>query len=361
MIAVRRNFRCRRIVPLQGLPVHAVWLAVQPNLSRIARAVSATSFSNVPDCAKSMCPVFGQFTNLATLRDQPGEGKVPEMECFQAKDGRRLAYADSGGDGPPVLCLAGLTRNSRDFDELAVHLAPRFRVLRLDSRGRGRSEHAADPFTEYTVPVEAGDVIALLDHLGLSRIALIGTSRGGILGMTLAALDPGRISALVLNDIGAVVEGRGLLRILETLGHPPAASTFAEAAEQLADRNRSHFPDVSLEAWERHARQVHDSDNGRPVLSYDPKLRAVVAAAMDMDQPSVSLWPLFDAVLDLPVLAIRGEHSDILSAETLSVMATLHRGLIALTLPGRGHAPFLNEPLAVQGIGNFLSTFARAG
>ncbi len=282
------------------------------------------------------------------------------MESFHARDGRRLAFRDTGGDGPAALCLAGLTRNGRDFDALAAHLAGRYRVLRLDSRGRGGSEHAKEPRAEYTVPVEAGDAITLLDHLGLERVALIGASRGGILAMAIAGGAPERVSAVVLNDVGAQVEARGLLRIFATLGRQPTARSFEEAAAQLREINAPAFAGVSEAEWLRHARELYDEgEGGRPVLSYDPHLRSSVAAAIEAGgDGAVSLWPLFEALKEKPVLVIRGANSDILSAETLARMREEHPGLAALELANRGHAPFLTEPEALAAIDAFLGRYA---
>ena len=280
------------------------------------------------------------------------------MKTFTADDGRKLAYEDSGGDGPAVLCLGGLTRNHRDFDDLTDALTPAYRVIRLDSRGRGGSEWAADPIEEYSVPVEAHDAATLIRHLALKRVALIGTSRGGILSMAIAGAEPERVSAVVLNDVGAVIETRGLLRILSTLGRQPAAHSFAEAAQNLMESNARAFPDVPLREWERHARRLYDDDAGRPALSYDPHLRAAVARAIDAGASKVTLWPFFEALERLPVLVIRGENSDILSEQTVEEMRRRHPGLSALTLRRRGHAPFLNEPEAVAAIRAFLDAHA---
>lgn len=275
---------------------------------------------------------------------------------FDAPDGRRLAYRDTGGAGPPVLCLAGLTRNSRDFDALASHLAPRWRVVRLDSRGRGASEHAAEPMTEYTVPVETGDALALLDHLGLAQAAVIGTSRGGILGMAMASARPGAVSALVLNDVGAVVEMKGLLAILARLDRMPEEPDFESAARRLAEDNTAAFPGVPLSRWRIHARAIFDEVEGRPRLAHDPQLRA--AAAVDDDSANISLWPLFEGVSDIPVLVIRGENSDILSRETVAAMAAHHHRLDHVEIADRGHAPFLDEPAALAAIEGFLEAHA---
>ncbi len=280
------------------------------------------------------------------------------MENFHAKDGRRLAYRDSGGDKRPVLCLGGLTRNGRDFDCILERLVARFRVIRLDSRGRGASEYAADPLAEYAVPTEAADAMALLDHLGIARTALIGTSRGGILGMAIGAGRPGLISALVLNDVGAVVEMAGLLRIMVGLGRPPRAASFEAAGEQLKAENARGFPDVSRERWIAHARAIYDEEDGRPVLAYDPKLRFAVGAAIEGQTDRLSLWPLFEALDTIPILVIRAENSDILTAETVTSMQTHRPDLHYVEVAGRGHAPFLDEPEAIDAIESFLEAHA---
>lgn len=283
---------------------------------------------------------------------------VEELERFEAEDGRRLAFLDTGGSGPVVLCLAGLTRNHRDFLPLIERFSPRYRMVALDYRGRGASEHAADPIAEYTVPVESRDALALLGHLGITRTALIGTSRGGIIGMGLAAAVPGLLSALVLNDVGAVIDAAGLLRIMSYIGREPSARSFAEAAKALQTMEADRFPGVPLERWEAHARAMFVEEGGRLRLSYDHHLAAAVAAAMEGDVDHVSLWPLFEATHDVPVLCLRGANSDILSADTLAEMARHHPQFTAVTVPDRGHAPFLDERDAVQAIESFLETHA---
>jgi pimeloyl-ACP methyl ester carboxylesterase len=275
---------------------------------------------------------------------------------FGAPDGRRLAYQDTGGPGPAVLCLAGLTRNARDFAGLAAHLAGGerrgYRVLRLDARGRGLSEWADDPVAEYTVPVEAGDALALLDHLEVPRAAIVGTSRGGILGLIIGATAPGRLSCLVLNDIGAVIEPRGLDNIMGFLGIEPSAESFEALAGALERAMGAEFPDLSSRQWQGFARTIYRDDGGRPRLSYDARLRAAVEA--EMPAAPADLWALFDALAGLPILTIRGENSDILSAETLAEMARRRPDMAHVTVANRGHAPFLDEPAAVAAIDEFL-------
>ena len=276
------------------------------------------------------------------------------MKSFSASDGRKLAFRDTGGDKPAVVCLAGLTRNGRDFEEVSEFLSPDFRVIRLDSRGRGQSEYAQDPLAEYMIPIETRDAVELIQHLGLKRVALIGTSRGGIISMAIASAYHSLVSAIVLNDVGAHVEGRGLLRILAILGRQPKASTFAEAAKHLQETNRRQFPEITIDAWEHHARCIYAEVAGRPVLDYDTHLRSAVAAAIDFGEPGVSLWPLFESLAETPLLVIHGELSDVLLHETVEKMRSVHDGMQVLQVPKQGHAPFLDAPETLQSIHQFL-------
>ena len=276
---------------------------------------------------------------------------------FAAPDGRELAFQDTHTGGSAVLCLPGLTRNARDFAGLAQHLGERYRVLRLDPRGRGLSQWAEDPLSEYILPVEAGDAVALLDQLGLERAAIVGTSRGGLLGMSIAATAPDRVSALVLNDIGAVIEAEGLAQIMIYLGIEPDFASFDEAARALEARMGADFPDLTHEQWRGLARTIYRDEGGRPRLSYDPRLREAVEATMG--EGPVELWELFDALGDVPLLAIRGENSNILSAATLDEMARRRPDMGSVTVPNRGHPPFLDEPEAREAIDSFLEAHAR--
>jgi len=276
---------------------------------------------------------------------------------FEAPERRRLAYQDTGGTGPVVLCLPGLTRNARDFAGLAAHLAPHYRVLRLDPRGRGLSEWAGDPIAEYTVPVEAGDALALLDHLEVPRAAIVGTSRGGILGMMIGATAPARLSCLVLNDIGPVIEPQGLEKIMGYLGIEPEAASFEAVAAALERDMGTAFPDLSSRQWLGFARTIYRDEGGRPRLSYDARLRDAVEAATQT--APVDLWPFFDMLAELPILTIRGGNSDILSAETLAGMARRRPDMAQVTVANRGHPPFLDEPEAVAAIDEFLERHGR--
>ncbi|MEM6489921.1 MAG: alpha/beta hydrolase [Pseudomonadota bacterium] len=276
--------------------------------------------------------------------------------AFAAADGRRLVYDDDGPAqpaGPPVLCLAGLTRDARDFAPLAALLTDRYRVIRLDSRGRGRSAHADNPMAEYQVAVEARDAVALLDHLGIARAAVIGTSRGGLLAMVLAATARDRLAGVALNDIGPVVERAGLEGIMGYIGRPPHSATLAEAAAGMAAMLVDTYPDFTEPEWLALAgRLLHLDPAGRPILSYDARLAEPVRAAFAAPQPD--LWPLFDALADVPLAAVRGGRSNILSGATLAEMVRRRPDMVHVTLDNRGHVPILDEPPALAVIEHWL-------
>jgi pimeloyl-ACP methyl ester carboxylesterase len=269
------------------------------------------------------------------------------MPHFTAADGARLHYTDEGS-GRPLLCLSGLTRTGADFDYLAPHLPP-LRLIRLDYRGRGGSDWTG-PAT-YTVPQEAADVVALLDHLGLDAVPVIGTSRGGLVGMVLAATARDRIRGLLMNDVGPVLEKAGLDAIRDYVGRPPAARSHAEAAEAMASR-MAGFEGVTAERWLAEARRHFRETGDGLALTYDPALREAFLAALDAEG---DLWPLFDALRGLPIGLIRGANSDLLSAETAAEMRRRRPDMIYAEVPGRGHIPFLDEPEALAAVHRFLA------
>ena len=259
------------------------------------------------------------------------------MPHFTAGDGARLHYA-AEGDGLPVLALAGLTRNGGDFDHVAPHL-PGVRLIRLDARGRGRSDFTG-PET-YNVWQEAKDAVALLDHLGIERAALLGTSRGGLIGMVVAATAKDRLLGVALNDIGPVIEPKGLGVIAGYLGRRPAQRTWEEAAKARASL-WTHFRDVPHERWLHEVRNHYEETQGGLELRYDPRLREAFLPKDDATFPP--LWPFFEALEGLPVAVLRGEASDILSSATLDEMKRRRPDMIVAEIPGRGHVPFLDEP-----------------
>ncbi len=270
------------------------------------------------------------------------------MPAFGSSDGLTLAYRDEGR-GMPLLCLAGLTRNMADFDYLAPHL-PDLRLIRMDCRGRGASGHAPDPMS-YNIPTEARDALELLDHLEIERVAIIGTSRGGLIAMTLAATAPERLLGICLNDIGPVIEPAAIARIMGYLGRRPEFSSHAEMAAALPGLLPG-FSGVPPERWLREARnQTVETGTGLDVR-YDPRLREAVEAAGAL--PAPDLWPLFDAMQGLPLALLRGAGSDLLSRETAAKMRRRRPDMIFAEVPGRGHVPFLDEPEALAAIRAWL-------
>lgn len=263
-------------------------------------------------------------------------------------------YAGPGADAPVVLCLHGLTRNSRDFAELAAHLAVRYRVIVPEQRGRGRSAYDPSP-ANYHPGTYVQDMAALMAHLGIGRVAVIGTSLGGLMAMIMTAQTPDAIAGVVLNDIGPVVDPAGIARIQSYVGKLPPPRTWPEAEAQQRSLNADIFPDFSDADWDRFVRALYRDENGKPVLDYDPQIAVPLAAGSAVPP---DLWPLFDGLCARPALAIRGETSDILSAATFAEMQRRNPAMGAVTVPNRGHAPLLTEPMALAAIDGFLAGLA---
>jgi pimeloyl-ACP methyl ester carboxylesterase len=252
----------------------------------------------------------------------------------------------------PVLCLPGLTRNCRDFAELATHLQPHYRVLTPDLRGRGRS--AYDPnYQNYHPGTYLADISALLVALDIPRVVIIGTSLGALLAMLIGAQHPKSIIGMVLNDAGPEIDSAGAARIAKYVGLQAPVQSWQEAAEQ-AKRTYGHaLPGLSDAQWLSYTRQAYrDSDDGKPIADMDANIGALFRSGAATPQ---DLWPVFAKLHDLPILTIRGAKSDILSAVTLQRMAQQKADLQQLTVANRGHAPLLNEPECIVAIDKFLA------
>ncbi len=265
------------------------------------------------------------------------------MPFFNADDGAAIHYTDTGA-GLPVLCLAGLSRNGRDFDYVATHLKD-VRLICMDYRGRGQSDWTGAE--TYTVSREGVDALQLLDHLGLDSAAIIGTSRGGIVGMYLCAVAPERVRGLVLNDVGPALEPAGIERINEYLGRRPNAGSFEDVARALAAKSQG-FSDVPHDRWLEEARRRFVKTDDGLDLDYDPKLRDAFLAAMEAQQTDA--WPLFEAACARPLALIRGAGSELLSSATADEMQRRCPAMIRAEVPGRGHVPFLDEPESLAAI-----------
>jgi len=272
------------------------------------------------------------------------------MPHFTTTDGLSLYYTDIGA-GLPILCLAGLTRCGRDFDFVAPHLADH-RMITLDYRGRGQSEWSSD-YTTYAIPREAQDVIELLDHLGLDKVAILGTSRGGLNAMFLAAIAKDRLLGIALNDVGPKLEQSGLDVIADYLGRRPAAKTHEQAAD-LRARTAKGFANVPMSRWMEEAHILYTQTDAGLDLRYDPKLRDAVMEGFKSGA-ATEAWPLFEACADLPMALIHGANSDLLSRETALEMKRRMPNMILTHVPDRAHIPFLDEPESVTALHAWIS------
>jgi pimeloyl-ACP methyl ester carboxylesterase len=277
---------------------------------------------------------------------------------YSSQDGLQLyarIYGATNTADKTVVCLAGLTRNSRDFDGLAVHLARAgFRVVTLDMRGRGNSEYAKDAAT-YTIVQEAQDVLAGLSALGIEYASFIGTSRGGLIMHVLAAMRPAIMRLVVLNDIGPVIEPDGLLQIRGYLENAPKPKDWADAAAIQKLVHGKAFPALSDEDWERHARAIYKQNaDGNIVSDFDLKI-ADSLRALRADTPLPAIWFQFQGLTNVPMLAIRGSNSRLLSEKTHHEMGKRHPNCTLFTAEGQGHAPMLDTSDLPQRITNFLS------
>lgn len=266
---------------------------------------------------------------------------------FTAADGARLAYRDEG-EGPALLCLSGLTRNSTDFDFVAPHLAG-VRLIRADYRGRGGSDWTGA--ATYTVPREADDALALLDHLGIGRAAILGTSRGGLVAMWLAATAKDRLAGICLNDVGPELEPTGLSRIRDYVGRNPSVRTLDEAVARMPDWNPG-FANVPEARWRAFAERLYEETPGGLRNRYDPALRISFLAATEGPPPDG--WPLFEACAGLPLALIRGANSDLLSSATAAEMRRRRPDMLLADVPGRAHVPFLDEPESLEVLQRWL-------
>lgn len=259
--------------------------------------------------------------------------------------------------GLPVICLHGLTRNSRDFEVVAPRIAALGRrVIVPDMRGRGKSANDPDP-AHYVPMVYAQDVLKVMDALDVAKGVFVGTSMGGLITLVIAATAPARIAASVLNDVGPQLDPAGLSRIASYVGHVRPMASWAEAAEATRAVNGSAFPDrLDDEAyWMTFARRTHHArDDGQIELDYDPHI-ALAFADFDPDAPPADLTPYFLALSAKPVLSVRGALSDILSDAAVARMRSVNSELEAVTIENIGHAPMLDEPEAWDALLDFLA------
>ena len=290
---------------------------------------------------------------------------TPQSSQFiTASDGLKLHVLSWGSRlarSLPVVCLPGLTRTSADFAVLAAALTrdpaqPRF-VVALDYRGRGLSGYDDDP-QNYNPATELADALAVVTALELGPAVFIGTSRGGILTMLLAAVQPAALAGAVLNDIGPVIEVEGLARIKSYVGNLPEPKDFADAAAILRRLFADQFPRLGDADWAAFARRAFKQENQRLVPTYDVRI-AETLANLDLEQPPPALWEQFDALAGVPVMVVRGANSDLLSEATVAAMRARRSDLDLLEVPDQGHAPLLAEPETIARISAFIAHCER--
>jgi pimeloyl-ACP methyl ester carboxylesterase len=290
----------------------------------------------------------------------------PAYSTFiSAPDGLRLharCYGGRNTPGNPVVCLPGLARTAADFEKLATALSqqsthPR-RVIALDYRGRGLSAYDPDA-TNYSLPVELADILAVLTALEAMPAIFIGTSRGGILAMLLAGVRPNAIAGVVLNDIGPVIEPQGLMRIKSYVGKLPEPQTFEEGAEILRRLFNNQFPKLGPDDWLASARRTFKQAGDRLVTTYDVRL-AITLKGFDFEKPMPPLWKQFDALAHVPVMVIRGANSDILSTITVASMRARRAALETLEVPDQGHAPLLTDTETIGRVAEFTDHCERS-
>lgn len=284
-----------------------------------------------------------------------------EDRFWESADGLKLHFRDYSGpaDKPPLLCLHGLTRNARDFANLAERYAGEWRVIVPDMRGRGDSDYAKDSST-YTPPIYVGDVMKLLEQEGVDRFVSIGTSMGGLMTLIMAAMMPDRIAGALLNDIGPEIQSDGIEHIMSYLGQQRSFPTWMHAARALQETQAEAHPDFTIEDWiDMAKRSMVLGQNGRISFDYDMHIadpfNEQSATGGDEGAPAPDMWPAFEALAGRPLLLVRGELSALLAEETVAKMKQRIPDMDMVTVPMTGHAPTLDEPVVHEALDRMLA------
>lgn len=276
---------------------------------------------------------------------------------YQSNDGLTLHARDFPHATPraTILCMPGLTRNAADFDFICQHLSDGYRLIAVDQRGRGLSAWDTHP-ENYNPLVYVNDMFALLDTLALPSVILLGTSLGGFMAMVMAAMQPQRVSALILNDVGPEINPQGMARIQGYVGNQQVVNNWDEAVVRTRAVLANELPDLADDDWDNIARALYrENPAGKLELAYDP----AIAGPVDSAKSAIALptlWAQFELLQNKPLLLIRGAASDILARECVDKMRAIKPDMRYCEQPRRGHAPLLNEPESVQAIDAFLQT-----
>jgi pimeloyl-ACP methyl ester carboxylesterase len=280
---------------------------------------------------------------------------------WTSHDGLKLYAAHYGPQDSKVtvLCMHGLTRNHKDFEPMIEGLGMDMRFVSVDVRGRGKSDR--DPSGKsYAPPVYVQDMATLTAHLNLDELILIGTSMGGLMAMLMAKAFPEKIKGIVMNDVGPEVNPAGLKRIAGYAGGNETFDSWGDAAAAIGRTQAGVYPDYGEEAWMEFARRTCvERDDGKIGFDYDP----VIVQGMGSTSPgwrvNFAMWRVFATLKSIPLLIIRGETSDILTKKTAKRMLRRHKTSQLLTVPERGHTPFLDEPVSLHAIGKFLTRLSQ--
>jgi pimeloyl-ACP methyl ester carboxylesterase len=281
---------------------------------------------------------------------------------WTSRDGLKLHYRDYAGpdDRPPVLCLHGLTRNSRDFEALADRLAGGWRVITVDFRGRGKSEYDPQP-ARYMPPTYAADVLHLLDEIGVDKAVFVGTSLGGLVTMIVAGFAPQRIAGAVLNDIGPELSAEGISRISDYVGNRVLFAGWDEAADKFREKFGEVHPSYGDDEWLGYARRVCRETEQGVEFDYDMAIGDAFKVMDDKTAAAGNAWPLLKALAGRPVLLLRGERSDLLSAEIAEKMCEIVPDAELVTVPNVGHAPDFAEPESIAAVERLLKRVLEGG
>lgn len=277
------------------------------------------------------------------------------------QDGHRIYtrdYPGPGGHAMPIFCIPGITRNSKDFAEIAPQLAQHHRVVTIEMRGRGKSEYDTN-WKNYDMAHEISDTLAVLAALAVHEAVFLGASRGGAEAMLLSAARPSAIKGVIINDFGPEIDPRGLTRIASYVGGSPVRfKSWPEAGAALKEMDGQQIKGFSDADWEKYARMLFREVAGTITIDYDPAIgKALVASMGVVGDEEFTLWPQFMGLSGVPVLVLRGENSDLLAADTALEMTKRHPNCSLVTVKDRGHCPFMNEPEATKAIDDFLKPF----
>ncbi|MCF8474122.1 MAG: alpha/beta hydrolase [Emcibacter sp.] len=279
-----------------------------------------------------------------------------QEKYYISQDNLKLYYRVYGQKNflkTPLLCLHGLTRNSKDFDKFARYFSTDRQVFCLDIRGRGRSDYDKN-YQNYQIPVYVQDIMTFLGHEKINQVIAVGTSMGGLISMMLGAFKPDIFKAIILNDIGPEIDPSGLDRIAKYVGNKVILQNWQQTINGIKIVSGFLFPDYTDEDWEIFTRNsFREQDDGTIIMDYDPAIGMAMKENSENVEP-VDLWPVWNSLQDIPIMILRGENSDILSRETVYKMAIDHPKFAQVTVPNRGHAPDLNEAISIQEITNFI-------